>query len=411
MDFATTGRTLELMAEVEDFVKNRVLAAEAVLAEQVAGAADPYRFEAPIKDELRREARGRGLWNLFLPHPRWGAGLTNLEYAPLAEISGWSPELAPEAMNCSAPDTGNMELLALVGTPPQQDRWLVPLLEGEIRSCFSMTEPAVASSDASNIATRIERDGDDYVINGRKWWSSGAMRGRCELLVVMGVTDPGADRHRRHSMVLVPRDTPGVCIVRSTTVFGYRHASVGGHAEIVYEDVRVPIENLLGQEGGGFAAAQARLGPGRIHHCMRLIGQAERALELMCRRANERVAFGKRLADQGSVQQWIADSRIEIEQVRLLVLKTAWLMDTVGVQGARTEIAAIKVAVPSTVARVLDRAIQTFGAAGVSEDVPLAHFYSEARYLRIGDGPDEVHRQTVARRELRKYEQPPAPAR
>jgi len=292
----------------------------------------------------------------------------------------------------------------MFGTPEQQDQWLVPMLDGEIRSCFSMTEPAVASSDASNIQTRIECVGNQYIINGRKWWSSAALRPKCELLVVMGVSNPEGDRYHRHSMILVPRNAPGVTIVRSTSVFGYHHGTNGGHAEILYEDVRVPVNHLLGEEGGGFGIAQARLGPGRIHHCMRLLGQAERALELMCRRVQERVAFGKRIAEQGVVQNWIAESRIELEQARLLVLKTAWLMDTVGNSGARTEISAIKVIVPNVVQQVIDRAIQAFGAAGVSEDVPLARFYTDARYLRIGDGPDEVHKMSVARRELRKYE-------
>jgi len=404
MDFAYSARTTQLIRELRDFMESHVVPAERVLRDQVADAGGSLSFEPPVKDELKREARTRGLWNLFLPDERWGAGLTNLEYAPLAEITGWSHDLAPEALNCSAPDTGNMELLAQFGTPAQQERWLVPLLEGEIRSCFSMTEPEVASSDASNIRTRIERDGDHYVVNGRKWWSSGAMRGRCKVLVVMAVTDPDADRDRRQSMILVPVDTPGVRIIRSTTVFGYAHPTVGGHAEIVYDEVRVPVENLLGEEGAGFAIAQARLGPGRIHHCMRLLGQAEQALELMCRRARERIAFGKRLADQGVIQEWIADSRIELEQARLLVLKTAWLMDTVGNKGARAEISAIKVVVPSVAAKVIDRAIQTFGGAGVSDDFPLAASYTEARYLRIGDGPDEVHRRVVARQELAKYE-------
>ena len=404
MDFSFDERTEQLQGQLLDFMHSHVFPAEPTLVAQVAAADDPMSFEAPVKDELKRRAKADGLWNLFLPDRRWGAGLTNLQYAPLAEITGWSPELAPEAFNCSAPDTGNMELLALFGSPDQQDRWLVPLLEGETRSAFSMTEPAVASSDASNICTTIERQGDSYVVNGHKWFTSGALRARCELLIVMGVTDAGGGPHQRHSMILVPRDTPGVQILRSTPVFGYGHASVGGHAEILYDNVRVPVENLLGGEGTGFAMAQARLGPGRIHHCMRLIGQAERALELMCQRASERVAFGRPLADQGVIQEWIADARIEIEQARLLVLKTAWLMDTVGNKGARTEISAIKVSVPNVVSRVIDHAIQVFGAAGFTNDFPLAHFYSDARYLRVGDGPDEVHRMSVARRELRKHE-------
>ena len=404
LNFQLDERTEELRRELLDFMDRHVFPSEEILAKQVADAGHSLSFEPPVKDELKRIAKGAGLWNLFLPDTRWGAGLTNLQYAPLAEITGWSKELAPEATNCSAPDTGNMELLALFGTPEQCDQWLVPLLEGTIRSTFSMTEPAVASSDPSNLETSIRREGDEYVINGRKWWASGAFRDRCKLLVVMGVTDPDALRHQRHSMILVPRDTPGVQLRRSTTVFGYSHSTLGGHAEIVFEDVRVPADNVLGDEGAGFAIAQARLGPGRIHHCMRLIGQAERALELMCRRALDRVAFGKSLAEQGVVQEWIAEARIEIEQARLLVLKTAWLMDTVGNKGARTEIAAIKVSVPSVVGRVFDHAIQVFGGAGVSDDLPLAHFFADARYLRIGDGPDEVHKMSVARREIRKYE-------
>lgn len=403
MDFKPDPRVEQLEEQLWQFLRDEVLPVEHVMEEQLRTASNPLAYEPPILDELKKLARARGLWNLFLPDEKWGAGLTNLQYAPLAEISGWSPELAPEALNCSAPDTGNMELLALFGTPDQQDHWLVPLLEGEIRSCFSMTEPEVASSDATNISTAIERDGDEYVIRGRKWWGSGALRDRCKLLVVLGKTNPAGERHEQHSMLLVPRDTPGVRLIRSTPVFGYAHEAIGGHAEIVFDDARVPVENLLGDDGAGFAMAQARLGPGRIHHCMRLLGQAERALDLMCRRSRERVAFGKPLADQGVVQQWIADSRVEIEQARLLVLKTAWLMDTVGNRGARVEISAIKVAVPSVVERVIDRAIQLFGGAGVSDDVPLARFYAEARYLRIGDGPDEVHRRSVASQEMKRH--------
>lgn len=401
MDFAFDKRTEELQAQLWDFMHERVLPNEPTASQQMAAAADPSKFQAPIVEELKAEAQAQGLWNLFLPDADHGAGLTNMQYAPLAEITGWSPWIAPEATNCAAPDTGNMELLALFGSPEQKEQYLTPLLAGEIRSAFSMTEPAVASSDASNIQTSIVRDGDHYVINGHKWWTSCAMRERCKLLIVMGVTNPDADPYHRQSMILVPPDTPGVEMVRSTSVFGYSHPGAGGHAEIKYHDVRVPVENLLGEEGSGFALAQARLGPGRIHHCMRLLGQSERGLDLMCRRAHERVAFGKPLAEQGVVQEWIAESRIEIEQARLLVLKTAWLMDTVGNKGARTEISAIKVAVPNVAQNVLDRAIQTFGAAGVSEDFPLAHFWTDARYLRIGDGPDEVHKRSVARRELR----------
>lgn len=353
--------------------------------------------------ELKAEARKRGLWNLFLPDPRHGAGLTNLQYAPLAELTGRSPHLAPEALNCAAPDTGNMELLAEFGSPGQQERWLRPLLEGEIRSAFCMTEPEVASSDATNIATRITRDGDHYVVDGRKWWSSGAMDPRCEIFIVMGKTDPAADRHRQQSMILVPRDTPGVTVRRGMTVFGYSDASHGGHAEVDFADVRVPVENLVGAEGTGFAIAQARLGPGRIHHCMRLIGMAERALELLCRRALERVAFGRPLAEQGVVREWIAESRVRIEQARLLVLKTAWLMDTVGNKGAHTEIQAIKIATPAMAEWVIDKAIQAYGGAGVSQDTPLAALWAQSRTLRLADGPDEVHRSSLAKRELRRW--------
>lgn len=403
MDFTPSARVSALSAELTDFLTMSVLPAESVLDEQVAASTDSIRDEAPVLDALKKQARSRGLWNLFLAGSPRGAGLTNLEYAPLAEITGWSPDLAPEATNCSAPDTGNMELLELFGTVEQQRLWLDPLLEGEIRSCFAMTEPEVASSDARNISTRIRRDGGDYVITGHKWWASGALRERCTLLVVLGVTDPDAAPSRRHSMILVPKDTPGVRIVRSTPVFGYEHASVGGHAEIWFDDVRVPAANLLGAEGAGFGMAQARLGPGRVHHCMRLLGQAERALELMCRRAQSRTAFGAPLADQGVVCEQIALSRMEVDQARLIVLKTAWLIDTVGNRSCRTEISTIKALVPRVVAGVVDRAIQVHGAAGVSADTPLARFYTDGRFLRIGDGPDEVHVAAVARRELARY--------
>jgi acyl-CoA dehydrogenase len=326
-----------------------------------------------------------------------------LEYAPIAELSGRSPGIMPEAMNCSAPDTGNMELLAMFGTPEQQDRWLRPLLDGEIRSCFSMTEPAVASSDASNIATRVERDGDEYVITGRKWWSTGAMNPRCRLSILMGVTDPDGPRHQRHSMVLIPMDSPGVTVVRPTTVFGYTDHAHGGHAEVRFDHVRVPVSNLLGEEHQGFALAQARLGPGRIHHCMRAIGIAERALELMCKRSLSRVAFGGPVADQGVVRDWITESRLRIEQARLLVLKAAWLMDSVGNKGAALEISAIKVVAPEAARYVIDKAIQAHGAAGVSGDTPLAYLYAAVRTLHIVDGPDEVHRRQISRQELAKW--------
>jgi acyl-CoA dehydrogenase len=353
--------------------------------------------------ELKKAARDHGLWNLFLAHHPEGAGLSNLQYAPLAELTGRSPALAPEALNCAAPDTGNMELLAEFGSPEQQARWLRPLLDGEIRSAFCMTEPDVASSDASNISTRIERDGDSYVINGTKWWSSGAMDPACEILIVMGKTAPAAERHRQQSMILVPRATPGVTVRRGLRLFGYDDAPHGGHAEVRFSDARVPAGNLIGEEGGGFAIAQARLGPGRIHHCMRLIGAAERALELMCRRAAGRTAFGQPLAEQGVIQDWIAESRVRIEAARLLVLKTAWLMDTAGNKGAHTEIQAIKVATPRMAQWVIDRAIQAHGAAGVSQDFPLAQLWAAARTLRFADGPDEVHKRSLARRELRRY--------
>lgn len=402
MDFAYDARTVELQERLEAFLTECVYPAEPVHAEQVATAGDPWA-RPPVMDELKAEARARGLWNLFLPDPRYGAGLTNLQYAPLAELTGRSPHLAPEALNCAAPDTGNMELLAEFGAEAQRDRWLKPLLDGEIRSAFCMTEPEVASSDATNIATRITRDGDSYVINGRKWWSSGAMDPRCEIFIVMGKTDPAADRHRQQSMVLVPRDTPGVTVRRGMTVFGYSDASHGGHAEIDFTDVRVPAENLVGAEGGGFAIAQARLGPGRIHHCMRLIGMAERALELLCRRVLDRVAFGRPLAEQGVVREWIAEARVRIEQARLLVLKTAWLMDTVGNKGAHTEIQAIKIATPAMAGWVIDKAIQAYGGAGVSQDTPLAALWAQARTLRLADGPDEVHRSSLAKRELRRW--------
>lgn len=400
MDFGFGEKALEWQQRMRAFMDEAVAPAEQVYEEQMAALADPHGHPQVIAD-LKIEARKRGLWNMFLPDEHWGAGLSVLEYAPLAEMSGWSPHIAPEATNCAAPDTGNMEILAMFGTPEQQQRWLVPLLEGEIRSCFSMTEPEVASSDATNIACQIESDGDDYVITGRKWWSSGAMSPRCKVAIVMGVTNPDADTYHRQSMVLVPLDDPRVTIVRDMTVFGYHER--GGHPEILYDGVRVPKSNLLGEEGSGFAIAQARLGPGRIHHCMRLIGMAERAFDVMCRRALARTAFGKSLAEQGVVQDWIAEARIRIEESRLMVLKAAWLMDTVGVKGARIEISAIKVAVPRMATWVLDRGIQVLGGAGVSQDFPLASLYAHARTLQIADGPDEVHKRSVARRELRRF--------
>jgi acyl-CoA dehydrogenase len=356
----------------------------------------------PIVEELKAAARAQGLWNLFLPRTHeYGAGLTNVQYAPLAEITGRAVWLAPEALNCSAPDTGNMELLSLFGTDEQKERWLEPLLDGRIRSAFSMTEPAVGSSDARNVSLGITRDGDEYVISGRKWWTSGAMSPRCELLIVMGVTDPDAETYRRQSMILVPKDTPGVNILRSTSVFGYDDGYHGGHAEIVYDDVRVPAAHLLGEEGDGFRIAQERLGPGRIHHAMRTIGMAERALELMIERTATRETFGRPIIEHGVVERWIAEARVKIEQARLLTLKTAWLMDTVGNKGARIEISAIKVAAPEVATWVIDRAIQAHGAGGVSQDFPLAELYAVARSLQIADGPDEVHLMSIARRETR----------
>ncbi|MFI7248230.1 acyl-CoA dehydrogenase family protein [Micromonospora chalcea] len=402
MEFAYDDRTVELRERLEAFLTECVYPAEPVHHEQVLAAGDPWA-RPPVMAELKAQARERGLWNLFLPDARYGAGLTNLQYAPLAELTGRSPHLAPEALNCAAPDTGNMELLAEFGSEAQRKQWLMPLLAGEIRSAFCMTEPDVASSDATNIGTRITRDGDHYVINGRKWWSSGAMDPRCEIFIVMGKTDPDADRHRQQSMILVPRDTPGVTVRRGMRVFGYSDAPHGGHAEIDFTDVRVPAENLVGEEGTGFAIAQARLGPGRIHHCMRLVGMAERALELLCRRVLDRVAFGRPLAEQGVVREWIAESRVRIEQARLLVLKTAWLMDTVGNKGAHTEIQAIKIATPLMAEWVIDKAIQAYGGAGVSQDTPLAELWAQARTLRLADGPDEVHRASLARRELRRW--------
>ncbi|WP_228981652.1 acyl-CoA dehydrogenase family protein [Streptomyces sp. DH12] len=403
MDFAMDARTEELRGRLLAFMTEHVYPAEPVAEEQRAALASPWDAP-PVVAELKAEARRRGLWNLFLPDAEYGAGLTNLQYAPLAEITGRSPHLAPTALNCAAPDTGNMELLAQFGSEAQRARWLEPLLAGEIRSAFAMTEPEVASSDATNIETRIERDGDEYVVTGRKWYISGAMNPDCRLFIVMGKTDPeGEDVRRQQSMVLVPRDTPGVEVRRAMRVYGYEDHSHGGHAEVVFHGARVPVDHLVGEEGGGFAIAQARLGPGRIHHCMRLIGMAERAIELMCRRAVSRTAFGRPLAAQGQVHAWIADARVAVEQLRLLVLKTAWLMDTVGNKGAHTEIQAIKIATPRTVGEIIDRAVQLHGAGGVSQDFPLAELWAAARTLRLADGPDEVHQRSLARRELRQY--------
>ncbi|HEX6526779.1 MAG TPA: acyl-CoA dehydrogenase family protein [Streptosporangiaceae bacterium] len=417
MDFGYDQRTHELLERLTAFMDEDVFPAESVFTEQVeAAAADGRPWDRPpVIEELKAQARKLGLWNLFLTGKAAAAvdfrdslpdpPLTNVQYAPLAEVTGWSPALAPEALNCAAPDTGNMELLAEFGTPEQKERWLRPLLDGEIRSAFCMTEPAVASSDATNIASTIDRDGDEYVVNGRKWWSSGALNPNCQVFIVMGVTTESTDtaQHGHHSMILVPRDTPGVTIRRGMRVFGYTDGPHGGHAEVEFSDVRVPAENLVGGEGAGFAIAQARLGPGRIHHCMRQIGAAERALELMCKRALNRTAFGKPLAEQGVVQDWIAESRVRIEQARLLVLKAAWLMDTQGNRAAHTEIQAIKIATTAMAEWVIDRAIQAHGAAGISQDTPLAHLWASARSLRFADGPDEVHKRSLARRELRKH--------
>jgi acyl-CoA dehydrogenase len=393
-----TPRAADLLDRLRAFMDSHVYPAEPVYAAQRA-AAGPHSHEpVPVVEDLKRAARERGLWNLFLPDL---SGLSTVDYAHLAELSGRSPYLAPEAMNCAAPDTGNMELLHLFGTEEQRREWLAPLLDGTIRSGFSMTEPAVASSDARNIATTIARDGDHYVIDGHKWWTTGAADPRCRLLVVMGRTDPTAPAHRQQSMILVPADADGVEMVRSLPVFGYHDQH--GHCEIRYRGVRVPVGNLLGAEGDGFAIAQARLGPGRVHHAMRMLGMAERALELMARRALGRVAFGGPLADQGVVREQLAESRLEIEQARLLVLRTAWLIDTAGAKAARTEIAGIKVVAPRVAERVLSRAIQVHGGAGVSDDLPLARMWASARAIRIADGPDEVHLRTVAREELARH--------
>jgi acyl-CoA dehydrogenase len=404
MDFEPTALARDYLGRLQEFMDGHVYPAEPVYAAQrrALAAAGNVHGVPPVVEELKAEARSRGLWNLFLPdstEPRHGLSVT--DYAPLAELTGRSIDLAPEAINCAAPDTGNMEVLHLFGTPAQKERWLEPLLRGEIRSGFAMTEPDVASSDASNIKTRIERDGDEYVINGSKWWTSGAADPRCRILILMGKTDPDGPSHRQQSMVLVPLDAPGVKVVRSLPVFGYHDQH--GHAEIQFDDVRVPAENLIGEEGGGFAIAQARLGPGRIHHCMRALGMAERALGLMCERSLSRVAFGKPVGAQGVVQQWIAESRMAIDQARLLTLKTAWLIDRYGTKSARGEIAAIKVVAPRVALDVVDKAIQAHGGAGVSDDTPLAAMWAALRTLRIADGPDEVHVRSVARTELAPY--------
>jgi acyl-CoA dehydrogenase len=397
MDFALSARAEDVCGRMWDFMREQVFPAESVYAEWRAARGHDDHEHPPVLEELKAEARKRGLWNLF--HHELG-GLSNLEYASVAEIMGWSPTIAPEVTNCGAPDTGNMETIMMFGTPEQKERWLQPLLEGEIRSGFAMTEPDVASSDARNIQTSIVRDGDEYVINGRKWWTSGAADERCQIFIVMGKTDPEGAPHRQQSMILVPRDTPGLEIKRHLPVFGYQDQH--GHSELLFTDVRVPASNLLAGEGDGFMIAQARLGPGRIHHCMRAMGMAERALALMVERSKARVAFGRPLAEQGTIRELIALSRIEIDQARLLVLKTADLIDKFGAKGARTEIAAIKVIAPRVACEVIDRAIQVHGGAGVSDDTPLARFYASARTLRIADGPDAVHLRSVAREELNR---------
>jgi alkylation response protein AidB-like acyl-CoA dehydrogenase len=401
MNFEYSDKVKDLQKRLLAFMDEYIYPNEEIYEEHVSG---PNRWQpVPIIEELKLKAQAAGLWNLFLPESDYGAGLTNLEYAPLCEIMGRST-MAPEVFNCSAPDTGNMETLVRYGSKEQQEKWLKPLLEGKIRSCFSMTEPAVASSDATNIEASIARDGDEYVINAHKWWSSGGQDSRCKVAILMGKTDPTAAKHKQQSMILVPLDAPGVEIKEPLTVFGYDHAP-HGHSEIIYHNVRVPVTNILLGEGRGFEIAQGRLGPGRIHHCMRTIGKAERALEMMCQRVKSRVAFGKTLAEQGRIRADIALSRMEIEQARLLVLKAAYMMDTVGNKVARTEIAMIKVVAPSMALRVIDRAMQAFGGAGVSQKTSLAHAFAQIRTLRFADGPDEVHTETVAKLELKKHEE------
>jgi acyl-CoA dehydrogenase len=405
MDFEPSQRCSEFKERLSAFMDEHVYPAEALYGRQLRESGNPHH-QPQIMEELKTRAREAGMWNMFLPDAEHGAGLSNSDYAPLAEILGRS-YIASEACNCSAPDTGNMEVLHQFATPEQSDRWLAPLLDGEIRSAFAMTEPDVASSDATNIAMRIERDGDtqsgtgEYVLNGRKWWTSGALHPHCRIMIVMGKTKTDGPRHRQQSMILVPLDTPGVKILRNLSVFGYDDQE--GHAEVDFKDVRVPASNLIAGEGDGFMIAQARLGPGRIHHCMRALGAAERALEAMCVRAVSRVTFGQPIAMRGNVQDWIAESRIEIEMARLLTLKAAWMMDTVGNRQARTEIAAIKVAAPNVALKVVDRAIQVHGGAGVSDDFTLAAAYAHLRTLRLADGPDEVHKLSIARRELAPY--------
>jgi acyl-CoA dehydrogenase len=401
MEFEFSDRCTEYRGRLLAFMDEWIYPNEAVFDLQVEESRDPH-FYPPILDTLKAEARKHGLWNLFQPHAGWwGEGFSNLDYAPLAEIMGRSP-IAPEVCNCSAPDTGNMEVLTMFGTPDQQEKWLRPLLDGEIRSAFGMTEPDVASSDATNVSLRIERDKDHYVLNGRKWWTTNAFHKNLKILIVMGKTDPGAHPHRQQSQILVPADTPGLTFKRNLKVFGYTDNE--GHGETIFENVRVPVTNLIANEGDGFMISQARLGPGRIHHCMRIIGAAERALELMCQRVLSRNTFGQPIAQRANIQDWIAEARIELEMIRLLTLKTAWLMDSVGTKGALMEISAIKVAAPNVALKIIDRAIQSHGAAGVCQDFPLAYSYANIRGLRLADGPDEVHKRTIARRELRKYD-------
>ncbi|MDT9754840.1 MULTISPECIES: acyl-CoA dehydrogenase [Heyndrickxia] len=403
MDFDYSPKVKALISKLERFMEENVYPGEKLFEEQLNAQETRWAAVPPIMEELKAKAKQEGLWNLFLPDREYGAGLSNLEYAPLCEIMGRSI-IAPEVFNCNAPDTGNMEVLARYGSDEQKEKWLKPLLNGDIRSCFSMTEPDTASSDATNISCSIVRDGDEYIVNGRKWWSSGAGDPRCKIAIVMGKTNPDAPRHEQQSMILVPLDTPGVKIERMLPVFGYDDAP-HGHAEITYENVRVPAENMIWGEGKGFAIAQGRLGPGRIHHCMRLIGAAERALELLCKRIQNRVPFGKPLAEQGVIRQWVAESRIEIEQARLLTLKAAYMMDTVGNKAAKKEIAMIKAVAPRMALAVIDRAIQAFGAAGVSDDFPLARLWANARTLRLADGPDEVHLDQIARLEMKPYQE------
>ncbi|GEM30335.1 acyl-CoA dehydrogenase [Nocardia neocaledoniensis NBRC 108232] len=397
--FDLTDRAKRYQEDLLDFMDTHVYPAEPVYEEQMRASGDPH-FQPPVLEDLKTEAKRRGLWNLFHPHPGRGPGLTNLEYAPLAEIMGRS-HLAPEACNCNAPDTGNMEVLELFGTEEHKEKYLKPLLEGTMASAFAMTEPRVASSDATNIELSMVRDGDSYVLNGRKWFATNALHKNCRVLIVMGKTDPTAAPHRQQTMMVVPIDAPGITLLRGLPVFGYQDRD--GHAEIDFTDVRVPVTDVLKGEGEGFAISQARLGPGRIHHCMRTIGMAERALELMCKRAQERVTFGRAIADNANIQDWIAEARIEIEMIRLLTLKAAHLMDTVGNKAARTEIAAIKVAAPNIALKIVDRAIQVHGGAGVTDDFPLAAAWAHLRTLRLADGPDEVHKRAIARQELRKY--------